>query len=183
MSWEHAAASYDHLKDSELCGAPQLSARVAKLSYGKARGAEQFRKVSGRPRHVVDFHCVSQEYWCLYVIRGKWNNHYQPSSTVYIRYIFKVYKDQFGTIWDRSIVPSFSPRPCWSHRWLRAMEAKLPELANWAKCLNQEDGSRFVCSLGGKFSWNLVAAGTADACLSLLFSQAKIRWFIFARKM
>ena len=25
-----------HLKDSELCGAPQLSARVAKLSYGKA---------------------------------------------------------------------------------------------------------------------------------------------------
>lgn len=73
------------------------------------------------------------------------------------------------SIWDRSIVPCF-PRPCWSHRWLRAMEAKLPELANWAKCLNQEDGyGRFVCSLGGKFSWNLGAAGTADACLSLLF--------------
>lgn len=96
MSWEHAAASYDHLKDSELCGAPQLSARVAKLSYGKVRGAEQFRKVSGRPRHVVDFHCVSQEYWYSTVlVCDSWEVKQSLSNIVYIRYIFKVYKDQF----------------------------------------------------------------------------------------
>lgn len=155
MSWEHAAASYDHLKDSELCGAPQLSARVAKLSYGKARGAEQFRKVSGRPRHVVDFHCVSQEYWYSTVlVCDSWEVKQLLSTIVnslYTLYIQSIQRSiyQFGT---GPCCPCF-PRPCWSHRWLRAMEAKLPELANWAKCLNQEDGyGRFVCSLGGKFS-------------------------------
>ena len=144
MSWEHAAASYDHLKDSELCGAPQLSARVAKLSYGKARGAEQFRKVSGRPRHVVDFHCVSQEYWYSTVlVCDSWEVKQLLSTIVNSLYIqrYSKYTKINLSIWDRSIVPCFSPRPCWSHRWLRAMEAKLPELANWAKCLNQEDGS------------------------------------------
>eukprot|EP00435_Cladocopium_sp_Y103_P013971 s1580_g3.t1 len=30
-------------------------------------------------------------------------------------------------------------RPCWSHRWLRAMEAKCPDLAGWAKRMNFEE--------------------------------------------
>lgn len=149
MSWEHAAASYYHLKDSELCGAPQLSARVAKLSYGKARRAEQFRKVSGQVGLGMLLSPIVFLKNTGTVLVCDSREMKQSLSTIVNGLYIQSIQDRFGT------GPCFSPRPCWSHRWLRAMEAKLPELANWAKCLNQEDGSCVLSEANFREIWGL----------------------------
>lgn len=91
-----------------------------------------------RARQDPDFQpilCVQHPGETIFVPGNWWHCVVNLDDTIAVTQNY-VGRHNFPQVWRSCRVE----RPCWSHRWLRCMEAKCPDLAAWAKRLNVEDG-------------------------------------------
>ncbi|CAJ1408105.1 unnamed protein product [Effrenium voratum] len=91
-----------------------------------------------RARQDPDFKplvCVQHAGETIYVPGNWWHCVVNLDDTIAVTQNY-VGRNNFPQVW-RSCR---TERPCWSQRWLRAMDRQCPELAAWARRLNAEDG-------------------------------------------
>eukprot|EP00931_Biecheleriopsis_adriatica_P045194 TRINITY_DN25907_c0_g1_i1.p1 TRINITY_DN25907_c0_g1~~TRINITY_DN25907_c0_g1_i1.p1 ORF type:complete len:440 (-),score=82.35 TRINITY_DN25907_c0_g1_i1:75-1394(-) len=91
-----------------------------------------------RARHDPGFEpivCVQHPGETIFVPGEWWHCVLNLDDTIAVTQNY-VGRNNFAHVW-RSCRKE---RPCWSHRWLRAMDETMPELASEARRLNSEDG-------------------------------------------